>query len=235
MNQRFISRSNIPTVKTQLYQILSILAIVAYFIPIVLVLITKRWKEPAFRFLSIYWLLNGCINLLGKIELLDSQVYNKLTLVYNMMDVPLVMGILWWTTSSKYIKKTTALIAPGLLLSQLSCFIVLGWEHESAKYVMAVSLISILFLLFWEISLYMQKLEHSASENAMVFIHVSWLFAYGTFVVIYIFEYYVKISGAEIDNFLIYYISSLIAVSIASIGFGIRKGSEVPMNRYHGY
>lgn len=221
--------------KTQLYQILSILAIVAYFIPIVLVLVTKRWKETAFRFLSIYWSLNGLINLLGKIEVLDSAIYTKLTLVYNMMDVPLVMGILWWTTSSKSVKKMTSFIAPGLLLAQLTCFIIQGWEHESAKYVMAVSLVSILFLLFWEISIYMQKLEHSASENAMVFIHVSWLFAYGTFVVIYIFEYYVKISGAEIDNFLIYYISSLIAVTIASIGFSIRKGTEVPMNRYHGY
>jgi hypothetical protein len=111
----------------------------------------------------------------------------------------------------------------------------MGWVHESAKYVMAISLILILFLLFWEISLYMQKLEHSARENAMIFIHISWLFAYGTFVVIYIFEYYIKVSGSDIDNFLIYYISTLIAVTIASIAFSIRKGSGVPMKRYHGY
>ena len=81
----------------------------------------------------------------------------------------------------------------------------------------------------------MQKLEHTAKENAIVFMHVSWLFAYGTFVIIYIFEYYVKISGSEIDNFLIYYISSLIAVAIASIGFGIKNGTTIPMKQYHGF
>jgi hypothetical protein len=222
-------------VKTQFYQILSVLAIVAYFIPLLLIWITKRTQEKSFLLLSLYWSLNGVINLVDKLNVFPSSFYQKLTLIYNMIDIPMVMGILWFTTNSKNVRKFASIVAPSLVVAQLVSFVYMGWVHESAKYVMAASLTSILVLLFWEISIYMQKLEHTATENAIVFMHVSWLFAYGTFVVIYIFEFYVKISGSEMDNFLIYYISSLIAVAIASIGFSVKNGTTVPMKQYHGY
>ena len=100
-----------------------------------------------------------------------------------------------------------------------------GWNYDAAKYVLAAGLLMVLYAVVWEISRYMHKLEHTRHEKAMVFIHVSFLFAYGTFIIIYIFDYYIKVGVSSMDNFIIYYISSLIAIIIASIGY-LAKGSK---------
>ena len=51
-----------------------------------------------------------------------------------------------------------------------------------------------------------------------MFIYAALLFEYATFIVIYIFDY-ILISEDRKDSFLIYYVSSLVAILIASCGF----------------
>ena len=79
--------------KTQLYQIISICAITASFVPIILVSVRKLWKEPAFLFIAIYWMLSGFINLIDKIPGITSKQLELMTVVYNMFDIPIVLGM----------------------------------------------------------------------------------------------------------------------------------------------
>lgn len=212
--------------KNQFYQIISIIAIISYFIPLSIVVFKKLWKEKPFVLFAGYWGLNGIVSLLDKVPGIDKALLEKITVVYNMLDIPIVLGLLFIATSSASIKKFTKIVAPSFLLLQLINFMILGWNYGSAKYTLALGLLLILTCLVWEISLFMHKLEHTDHENAMIFIYVSLLFAYGTFIVIYIFDYYVTVSDSNIDNFLIYYISSLVAIIIASIGFLAKKTSR---------
>lgn len=205
--------------KTQLYNIISVVTIVASFVPIVLVSIKKLWKESAFLLIACYWMLSGLVNILDKIPGISAEALRYTTIVYNMLDIPIVLGILFYTTSSKSIKKFTGVAAPLLLIVQFTIFLIKGWEYDSAKYILAAGLLFVMVAVVWEISLYMQKLHHTRHEKAMIFIHVSLLFAYGTFIIIYIFDYYIKTGVSTIDNFIIYYISSLVAITIASIGY----------------
>jgi len=211
-------------VKSQVYNIISVIAITASFIPIVLVLVKKLWKESAFLLIAFYWVLSGIVNILDKSGIAKPTM-DLVTIIYNMCDIPIVLGLIYFTTKSFRIKRFTMIAAPALLVAQLISFIVKGWNYDAAKYVLAAGLLMVIYAVVCELSLYMHKLQHTRHEKAMVFIHVSFLFAYGTFIIIYIFDYYVKVGVSSIDNFIIYYISSLIAIIIASIGY-LAKGSS---------
>jgi len=200
------------------------MAIIASFIPIFLVLVKKLWKESAFLLIAFYWVLSGLVNVLDKIGIAKNAM-DLITIVYNMFDIPIVLGLIYFTTKSFRIKRFTMIAAPALLVAQLISFMVKGWNYDAAKYVLAAGLLMVIYAVVCELSLYMHKLEHTRHEKAMVFIHVSFLFAYGTFIIIYVFDYYIKVGTSSIDNFIIYYISSLIAIIIASIGY-LAKGSS---------
>ena len=210
--------------KSQVYNIISVTAIAASFIPIFLVLVKKLWKESAFLLIAFYWVLSGLVNILDKTGIAKTTM-DLITIVYNMFDIPIVLGLIYFTTKSFRIKRFTMIAAPSLLVAQLISFMVKGWNYDAAKYVLAAGLLMVIYAVICELSLYMHKLEHTRHEKAMVFIHVSFLFAYGTFIIIYIFDYYIKVGTSSIDNFIIYYISSLIAIIIASIGY-LAKGSS---------
>ncbi len=216
----------IQTLKETIYNIISVLAQIAYFIPILIVLGRKMWKEVPFLLFGLYWMISGWVNLLGNIPGISQEILETATVVYNMIDVPMVLGILYVTTKSKTLRQLTGWVAPVFLMVQLINFFIRGWNYNAAKYLLAIGLVLVLVALLWEISLYMQKLEHNDHDRSMIFIHFSLLFAYGTFIVIYIFDYYVTTPGGAEDNFLIYYISSIVAIIIASVGYLTRKHNQ---------
>jgi hypothetical protein len=71
-----------------------------------------------------------------------------------------------------------------------------------------------------EVMRYMQKVEHTSRQNAKMFVYGAVLFEYATFIVIYIFDYILTTEDRK-DSFIIYYVSSLVAIFIATLGFAI--------------
>lgn len=205
--------------KNQIYEILSGFTIFAYFIPLAIVLFRQLWRENAFLLFGVYWSLNGLVNGIKRYDLATDDMKQLITLAYNLIDMPLVLGFLFLCSTSSGVRKYTQVAAPVLLLVGLINFFLQGWNYPAAKYVMGLGLLLVLIAVVWEIGNYTQKLEHSANEKALLYFYVSLFFAYGTFVIVYIFLYYVRIRDAAVDNYLIYYFSSLIAVVIASYGF----------------
>jgi len=214
-------------VKNQVYHILSVIVTVASFVPLSIVFFKKLRSLP-FVLFALYWMLSGLVNLVDRIPGITSKTLEVVTVVYNMMDIPIILAIIHFTTGSQTLKKLAGFASPLFLLSEIINFAVQGMNYDASKYTLATGLVLALIALGWEVSLYMQKFEHSEKEKAMVFIHASLLFAYGTFIIIYIFDYIILI-GTSVDNFLIYYISSLVAILIASIGF-LSKGASSRQN-----
>ncbi len=77
---------------------------------------------------------------------------------------------------------------------------------------------------------YLRKMEHTPLENSMVFVYASLLFAYGSFLIIYIFAHVraTRSSGDnnDADSYLLYYISLLLSAIVTTAGlftYGIRK------------
>lgn len=211
--------------KIQFYTFISTIALITYFLPIVILLLRRtEVKNPLFLF-SMYWCVNGVINLLEKLPWMNHVMLERLTVIYNMLDIPVVLAILWFATEVTRIKKFIRFAAPSLLGVQCVNFMIQGWNYQAATYVLGFSLLTVLVILFWEVYHYMSQLTHTTYQDSMIFMHASLLFAYGSFVIVFIFDYCIKI-GSPMDSYLIYYISTIIALMIALVGFTYKKNTN---------
>jgi len=210
-----------------MYHIISLVALFASFIPMLLVLLKKLWTKKSFLLFGAYWTLSGIVNCIDFVPGITSRTREIVTVVYNMFDVPIVLTIIYMTTKSSRLIRFLRVSIPMYMALLLVNAIFNGIRYDAMKYMLAVGLGLVIMTILWEISRYLQKIEHSMYEKAMLFIHASLLFAYGTFIIIYIFDYYVT-STNKADNYLIYYISSLIAIGIAICGYLSRGAHSEP-------
>src|ERR1043165_4810993 len=99
--------------KSIIYQIVSVLAVGLYFVPMLVVLIKKLWSALPFRLFALYWLLCALANLVEYLHL-PHQALDLYTVIYNLLDIPIVLTIFYFSTSSPVVKKFTKVIVPAL-------------------------------------------------------------------------------------------------------------------------
>lgn len=201
-----------------MYQIVSVAAVVSYFIPLLIVLLKRLWNDRFFTLYAAYWTMGGLINITDFIPNFPEQANYTISVIYNILDVPFILAILYYTSNSILVRKFTsmAIIAAGT--TEIIGIVMHGLTYDALKYSLGLGIALVLVVVIWEIIRYLQKVEHSNRQNAKIFIYAALLFEYATFIMIYIFDYFVDSSDRE-DNFLIYYISSLVALFLASCGY----------------
>ncbi|HUR12764.1 MAG TPA: hypothetical protein VM012_15415 [Flavitalea sp.] len=208
--------------KGQIFTIISLLAVMAYFVPLLIVLVKRLWGITAFILFALYWLIGGIVNVVDHIPGVDIAFRATLGAFYNMIDIPIILAIFYFTSGSDRIRQFAKYTCLSFLLIEMVNAYFKGVNYEAIKYVLGLGVLLVLIIVIWEIIFYLKKMEHTAKEKAMMCIYSALLFEYGTYIIIYIFDYYIKGSDAN-DNLLIYYISSLIAIVIASYGLMIRQ------------
>lgn len=211
--------------KEQLYRIVTVLAIIAYFIPMLIVLFKKLWRDNYFLLVAVYWVAGALINITGFMPGIPAKTLEVLTVSYNMFDIPFILSILWYTTSSQSLKKLLKILIAGYIIIELVLVFSNGLNYEAIKYILGAGVLLVLITLVWEISLYLQVMEHTNRERSMLFIYAALLFEYGSYTVVYTFEYFVLTYDVT-DNLLIYYISTVIAIMIASFGFLLKNDND---------
>ena len=211
--------------KDQFYKIISILATVAYFIPAFIVLFKKLWRDTYFFYLGIYWLLGAMVNIATNTMGMELRTLEIITVVYNMIDIPFILWILWYTSFSSHLAKLLRFVIVGYVITEIVLVLTFGLNYDAIKYIIGGGLLLVVTTLIWEITIYLQRIEHSNREKAMLFIYAALLFEYGSFTIVYIFDYFI-IPADQVDKWLIYYISTLIAIIIACFGFLLKKTNK---------
>ena len=210
------------SVKVEMYQVISIAAVVSYFVPLFIVLIKKAWRDPFFRLFAIYWSIGGLVNIFDVLPGISKDTIRTIGILYNMLDIPFILGILYYTTSYTFIRKTATVALVLFITTQLIGVFKSGLDYDAIKYPLGIGVGSVLVIVTMEIIRYMQKIEHSTRQNAKMFVYAAVLFEYATFIVIYIFDYILNTENRQ-DSFIIYYLSSVVAILIASCGFLMYK------------
>lgn len=211
--------------KDQFYKFITLLATIAFFVPVLIVLVKKLWQDKYFLFLGAYWLIGALVNIITLIPGIGSRTLEIIIVIYNLMDILFILWILWYTSSSTAFAKILRIVIVVFFLIELLLLFSFGINYEAIKYIMGAGVLVVLVTLVWEIRLYLQRMEHNNREKSMLFIYAALLFEYGSYIIVYILDYFI-IRAAHIDTFLIYYISTLIAIMIASFGFLIRKNKD---------
>ena len=212
--------------KSIIYQIVSVLAVGLYFVPMLVVLMKKLWSAVPFRLFALYWLVCALANLVEYIHL-SSQALDLYTVIYNLLDIPIVLTIFYFSSSSPVVKKFTKIVAPALLAIGIVNCIIRGFNTDALKYVLGGELLIVLSVIVWEIILKLQQIKLTGPVKGLLLIYAALFFEYGTFVVIYIFDYFLPGTSTTADNFLVYYLSSLVALPVAIFGF-LTKGIKTP-------
>ncbi len=201
------------------FEIISVTAIISYFIPLLLVAIRNLWNDRFFLLFAIYWAYGGIVNLTDIIPQIPEDIYIRIGVIYNMTDIPFILTILYYTTKSIFIRKyLSTAIALSFAVQIIGIVLNKGFNYDALKYSLGLGIVLVLIPVIWEIIRYLQKVEHTNKQNAKIFVYAAILFEYATFIVIYIFDYFIESKNPQ-DNFLIYYISSIIALLMASYGF----------------
>lgn len=213
---------------------ISVLTVVAYFLPLAIVAIRKLWKETPLLLFAVYWALSGIINLLDRIPDIPESVLVHTNIIYNMLDMPLVIAIICFTTKIPGIRKFTRIVLPVYLLALCANPVIQGLNYDGLKYLLGFGLILVFTIIIWDLVVHLRKLEHSRREKAVMIIDAALLFQYGTYVIIYIFDYFWVKASNETDNFIIYYISSIVALCVGSCAFLVvrRQDPAKPRNKH---
>lgn len=201
-----------------MFDIISVAAILSYFVPLIIVIAKKLWNDLFFMLFASYWAVGGLINLCDIIPGVSEETGYMIGVFYNMLDIPFILAILYCTTSSTIIKRIVPFAVAVIVCMEITGVMLEGLNFDALKYSLGAGIALVLLIVGTEIVRYMQTMEPSNRQNAKMFIYAAVLFEYATFIVIYIFDYFMEASNRQ-DSFIIYYISTLGAILIASCGY----------------
>jgi hypothetical protein len=213
-------------VKQVLLEILSVATVLSFFVPLIIVILKRLAKDPFFVSFAIYWSISGITGLTDFVPGIPKHVSQTVGAVANMLDIPIVLALLYYTSTSLMVKKFTSVAFICYMILEASGVLIKGVNYEALKYPLGTGLVLVLIVITWEIARYLQKVEHSNRQNAKVLIYAALLFEYACYIVVYVVDYFTNdtdYQSLKPDMYLIYYVSTLIGILIASSGYLIHK------------
>ncbi|PWT94660.1 MAG: hypothetical protein C5B52_19470 [Bacteroidetes bacterium] len=206
---------------TNLYKVISISTAVFFFIPTIILVIKKLWKTQEFAWFASYWFLGGIVNLIDLVGLAETKGGFWINRAYNLFEAPFMLTVLYFTTQNKTIRKALVRVFIIFLSAELLTTFITKLHDVAETALVGVGTVTILTFILWEIVNYLKKIEHSHFEKMMQYVYAGLLFEYGISIITYIFSYISPPPPDKnyTDNYILYDISILITIILASIGF----------------
>lgn len=142
----------------------------------------------------------------------------------NFLDLPLMMGFLFYFTSSWRLSKQMKLVILFYIAFEFMVLVINGTSKSSAAIVIGPGIV---VLLGYSIHFFRNELQiklHESQEMGKILMLSSLLFSYGCFSIIYFFHYILKTPYIQ-DVFLIYYSVTVISSILMVIGIWIERNN----------
>ena len=215
-----------------LYLVIESLAIVICFVPFLFLGFKKVRKVHTYRVIGIYWLFNGLVNfpILWPIQREGLRsFFQHLSNIYDLVDTPLVLLVFALAATGK-LRRQVLIVLVGFVIGES---VLIGQKGYTYSWPIVVGTGVSLILVYtvsglWQ---YLKKMEHNRFENSMAYVYAALLFAYGTYLIIYLLYFFRKSASGynEADSFLLYYTSLLLSAVVTSTGiwsYGLRRRRE---------
>jgi len=206
--------------------IMTILTIIFFLMPAIVVTIKRLWKDKFLKLFGIYGILAAAINFLDVFKVPFVYI-ESLNVIYNMIDIPFVIFILYQITKNTLARKIMKLSMIFYAVWQVYSLVQYGLKYVSMKYTLGFGIGLIIIFTVYLLSTYVRRMELTKIHIAHMILLGSLLFNYGSFVIIYIFDYYVKDYNAA-DNLFLYYISSIVSMLMVTAGLFVWDKLQVP-------
>lgn len=196
---------------------MGMLAAFAFLIPVGIIIVCRLFNKSLLALL-LYFLLMALYNLVSvgiiTINNTDRILFGLIT---NYLDAPLLLIALHTFYNKPVQKKALRISLAVFLCYEAFITIIYGFNAESIVYILGPG---ICMLFAYSLYFFSQYVKFSVEKNKVfgkTLMIASILFAYGCYGMVYCF-YYLKTTSAIQDVFLIYYIASLLATALMSIG-----------------
>ncbi len=207
-------------------KVLPVIAILAYFTPIMILIVRKLWNIKPLMYFSCYWLLNGLVNLIILQNWFAIETTQKLATGLNLVDFPLVAFGIYSIAQSRWVRKLLLIAIILYAIAAVYISIKYAMDPSITAHFIPFGIVLIIITISREIYHYFQKVEHTSKETAIIFILASVVFLYGSFSIIYIFENFLPNIANVTDIYTIYYFSSIIGMLFAILAYcqkGLKK------------
>lgn len=201
--------------------ILPVLTIICFLVPPVIISLRKLWDHKFFLLFGLYGILGALINLADFLPAMKGKTLEQVNVFYNLVDIPYVLFMLLTISRDRWIKRVITISIIVYSVLQVYFLGVEGMKYEALTYTLGFGLIMILFCILWILLSYLRKMGLQPRHISFVTVLAALLFSYGSFVVVYIFDYIIT-GYATKDNLMIYYISTIVAMLIGSAGMMIK-------------
>jgi len=204
------------------------LAITLCFVPFLFLGFKKVRQVNTYRILGIYWLLNGLVNLpmLKPIQQETIRtIFTRFSDWYDLADAPLML-VVFMFSSTGMMRRQLLLVLAGLIGGEVVLLSAKGYTYSWPVIIAAGVLLVLTYSVvgLWQ---YVKKMEHDRFENSMAFVYAALIFAYGTYLIIFLLSY---IPGPPAknnlqDSYLMYYIGLALAAVLTCAGiwsYGLR-------------
>lgn len=228
------------SVYSVLYDLALNMAIGACFIPFLLLSWRGMRQVWTYRFIGIYWLLSGLINMID----LDFFTYvtnapgvkQCLNCYYDMVDTPLALLIFASAVSGRQ-RRQILWVLLLFVVGELTLIAFKGYGATTSTLIIGVGLALTVTYTITGLVQYMKKMEHTPFENSIAFVYAALIFVYGSYLILYIFSLIRDNSnGNSTDSSLVYYISMLLSAIITSLGlwrYGLRRPQAAYSSKPH--
>ena len=199
---------------------ISLIAIILCFIPFGLLFWKRMNKEKVFLLVCIYWSITGLINMPQYLPTAykSAKLEENITLIDNMLDTPLMILIFYYT-SEGFMKNLLRWFLLGFVVFEAIMIFWKGHNYDSNTVIIGVGTILTFGYSLWRLAQYFQKMEHNDLENTIVFVYASYVFYFGIFLIIWVFNYLNFRKETVSENLFLYYLSIILATLVTSIGF----------------
>jgi hypothetical protein len=202
---------------------LGIACIVSFLLPITVIVYNRFYTHRSLAALLIYFLSKAVYTLLSQefISVSDSLLCT-VRAVNHYMDVPLMLTALLFFCPNKPRQRLILWLMAFFFSYEFLVTFIYGFKKETLKFIIGPGRIMILAYAFY---LFIRQVKFSIlhrKNQGRILMLASILFAYGCNCLIYYF-YYILDTPYKKDVELLYYISSIIASFVMSIGLHLMR------------
>ncbi|MBA2745245.1 MAG: hypothetical protein H0U44_03365 [Flavisolibacter sp.] len=198
-------------------------ASLAFFVPVTIILYYRLYKHRSLLALMTSYLLTAFYNILSQDYLqVPPGFIRGFGVINNYLDIPLMLTALLFFCPIKKKQNSVHIVTAAFIIYEMILAFTFGLDPKVIIYIMGPGLAIIVGYTFYLFVRHIKITIVYGKNAGRTLMLVSILFAYGCYSLVYYFFYIQKTSDVA-DAFLLYFISSLAASILMSIGLHLIK------------
>lgn len=217
---------------------MNIIAVVALFLPIAVMLFFRLSFHRTFPLLLFYYAFAFGYNLmsLGFINFIPAGFKKDIAATNNLLDGPLILAFLTYLCYTKKQKILIKRLIAGLLILAVLAVAIEGYNNDAARIVMGPAFILILFFSVKFFNHFTKLIIRKPNSVGKTIMSASMIFCYSIYGVIYLLFYVFKIKEELEGTFLVYFLATIFASGGMAMGIyyeatKIRRIKEIKLVR----